>query len=165
MTLLKEFETAFEKLKSELKFKSSLEDFDRIFFFRDFISREKFVSTSLSRALSGRIVELYMSWNGYLHGLVLPNPAYMPSVTENQMFSDEEKDNMLTLMKKIMALSSTHSVVGVTKDKKLEAQYFDDAVHFWDKTLQPELAKILKKVNAQWAEQAKGKKKGSSGEQ
>ena len=150
--LLMEFEEKFETIKKELKFKTNLEELDSIFFLKDYVLEKEYVSEKLSRMVCGRIMELYGSWINYLHGLVMPNPNYLPGVTESQMF--EDKDEIMKMLEKIMALVSMNTLVGLTKDKKLESKFIDDSVQLW-REINPELVKMLKKVHHTWVEKGK----------
>ena len=49
-----------------------------------------------------------------------------------------------------MTLVSTNSIIGLTKDKKLEAKFIDNAIKFWKEPFLPELTKIMKKINYGW---------------
>ena len=154
--LLKEFEKEFEKTKKELKFKASLKGLDDIFFLKDFITKEGYVSDRLSRQVARRIVELYVSWAQYLHGIIIVNPGSLTNVVESQAFSEEEKGEMNKLFDKIMIISTEHNIVGLTKDRKREAAFFDDAVSLW-KESSPQLTKVMKKVSQRWIERSKAK--------
>ena len=59
--LQKEFDQEFAKMKQELGFKSSFEELEKIFFLRDFIQKEGFISTSLSRMMCHRITSTFNS--------------------------------------------------------------------------------------------------------
>ena len=150
--LLKQLKTEFDIMKKELGFKSSFKDIDEIFFFKDMVLKEGFVSQHLSRMMCRRIVDTYGSWLNYLHGIVVPNPNYMIALSESQAFSDEEKNELISLMNKIMALISINQYVGITKNKKKESEFIDESVKFWKKTMKLELKKITKKINDMWKE-------------
>ncbi|MBS1266754.1 MAG: hypothetical protein MAG795_00723 [Candidatus Woesearchaeota archaeon] len=152
--LLDEFEQEFDKMKKELGFKSSFQDLEKIFFLKDFIQNEGYVSTNLSRMICHRISKTFNSWTSYLHGLVIPNPNSMMSVKESKIFEDEEKQKIINLLNDIMELVSRNTLIGLTKDKKLEAQFIDDAVDLWNNKLDPKFVKIVKKVNTSWKEKA-----------
>lgn len=153
--LLEEFEKKFKVIKKELGFKSSLKELDDIFFLRDFVLREGYVSESLSRSVCHRIIDLFLNWNNYLHGIIMPNPQYLPNISESEIFSNEEKENVIKLISRIMDLSSKNSIIGLSKDNKGEAKFIDESVDFWKKTLNPELSKILKKANNYWVGRGK----------
>lgn len=148
--LLQKLEEKFKEIKKELGFKSSLEDLDKIFFIKDYILGVKYVSEALSRQICRRISETYYSWVEHLHGLIFPNPGNLLAMTESRAFSDEEKKEISRLISKTMALVSKNSLIGLTKDKKQEAKFIDNAVEFWDKEFKPKLVVMLKKISQKW---------------
>jgi len=154
MSLLKEFEEKFAELKKELKFKSSLEEIDSIFFVRDLILDRKYLSPKLGRQICSRMVDLFMGWYNYLHSLVVPNPGYIVSITESHEFDEQEKAEIMQIMCKFMEISSMNGLNGLTKNKKAEAQFIDKAVDTWNE-VRPKLTSILTKVNDMWKEKAK----------
>ena len=149
-----QLEEAFAKLKKELKLKTTLDQLDEIFFIRDFVRRERFVSNSLSRQLCGRIVDTYNAWLGYLHGLVMPNTGNIINMTEHQTLDDAEKTKLMTLMTELMVFNNTNVLIGLTKDKKQEAEFIDSAVTLWKETFLPTTVPILKELNAMWTRRA-----------
>lgn len=148
--LLKDLESGFEKIKKDLGFKATLDELDEIFFIRDAILGERFVSNHLSRQICSRIANTYMNWNNYLHGLVFTNPGNMMLMTEGRMFNDEEKKKMSSLISETMGLVSTNTLIGITKDKKKEAEFIDESINFWNSRFKPEIEKVMKKVNEGW---------------
>ena len=155
--LMKEFEEEFEKIKKEMGFKATLADLDSIFFLKDFISKEGYVSNKLSRQICGRMVDLFGTWYNYLHTIIMPNPASMLNMTESQAFPDEEKQEILAIMAKCMAQVSKNTLNGLTKNKKDEAEFMDSSVELWKKELNPKLRDIIKKVKSNWAEKLESK--------
>ncbi len=152
--LLKQFEKEFETMKKELGFSAGLDDLDKIFFLRDMILKERYVSKTLSRQVCMRMTETYFSWVNYLHNLISPNPSYMVNVNESMAFSEKEKAVMGELIGKIMILISTNTLVGLSKDKASEAKFIDDAVSFWNETFSPGMQEILEKVRNTWVKDA-----------
>lgn len=150
--LLTEFETSFENIKKELGFKATLAELDAAFFFKDVIAREGYVPPGLSRMLCHRMCDTLMSWANYLQGLLVPNPSSMVSCTESQMFDEKEKEHMMLLLNKILALVSKNAHIGITRNKKAEGEFIDASLLFWNTTLVPELGKMTQKINEQWIE-------------
>ncbi len=148
--IIKKFEEEFEAMKKSIGFKPTFEDMDKIFFLRDFIAKEKYVSKTLSRQVAGRMVDLFGTWYGYMHSIVMPNPGSLLNMTESQAFSDGEKQEMMQLMSKCMAQVSKNTLNGLTKDKKDEAEFIDSSVELWKKELNPKLKEIIKKVKSSW---------------
>ena len=148
--LITELEKKFKEIKSELNFNSTFEEIDQIFFIKDYILKDKFVSDNFSRQLCYRIVETYMSWNEYLHSIIMPNPQNILNMGESKIFNQEEKKEIVELMKKIMGISSKNSLIGLEKDKKAEALFIDNSVKFWNEEFKPKMVKTMKKVNKEW---------------
>ncbi len=148
--ILKDLEKSFEEIQKELKFKSTFQDIDKIFFISDAVLREGFVSENFSRQLCSRIVETYIGWTNYLHSLIMPNPQNILNISESKVFSNEEKEEMKTLMKKGMFLSSKSSWIGLTKDKTEEAKFIDEAVEIWKTYFGLKITKILEKIKEEW---------------
>ncbi|MBU3913504.1 MAG: hypothetical protein KKB21_03230 [Nanoarchaeota archaeon] len=149
-TILRELKTRFGNERKELGFKSTFEQIDEIFFVEDFILKEGFVSNHLMRQISGRIIETFHGWAGYLHNFVLPNPGNAVSVTENKLFSESEKKEIWNVFKGCMDFSSKNSIIGLTKSKEEQTKFIDDSVGFWETLLKPKLTEIMNKVNSEW---------------
>ncbi len=147
--LLEEFEKAFKDMKDELKFDSSLDELDDIFFLRDNILNSGYVSPKLSRVVCARIRDTFNLWITTLHNYLIPNTQSMLSVTENEVFDDKEKEQITSIMNRFMAFTSKNIVIGLTKDKEQEAKYIDDSVKLWKENLD-KLIKIEKKINKSW---------------
>ena len=156
--LLKEFEKEFEKAKKELKFKATLEELDDIFFLKDYISKEGYISNKLSRQVCRRIVDLYLSWGQYLHGLLIPNPNSIVNMTESNAFDEEEKQEMTKLLEKLMLAANENNLISLNKDREAEKEFIDGSIALW-KEVKPKFEKITKKVNDRWEERIKAKPK------
>ncbi len=155
--ILQRFEQAFTAMKKELGFKSTLEEIDGIFFVKDFILHEGHVSPTLNRALCSRMCNLFFSWSNYLHDLVMPHPGSIISNNESGYFSDEDKQQAMQLMSKIMAHTRINQLLGLTKNKKEEALFIDESVRFWKEDLEPVLIKYTKHSLDKWKEQSQQK--------
>lgn len=148
--LLEEFERKFSELKTKIKFKPTLDDLDRIFFVKDGVLKDNFVSDNTLRQISKRIIDNYMGWNDYLYSLIMPNPQNILNVSESKIFTKEEKESIMKLIQKIMELISRSNLVILTNDDKIGSKFIDDSVHFWDTQLKNNLIKTMSKVNSEW---------------
>ncbi len=148
--LLRELEDKFNITKKELKFKLSFEEIDSIFFIRDAVLSAGFVSENFSRQLCWRIFETYNNWNNYLHSLIIPNPQNMLNINESKMFNEAEKKEITQLIVGSMALMSANALVGLTKDRTKESKFINESVEFWRKTFNPQLIKVMEKINEGW---------------
>ncbi|MBT3304636.1 hypothetical protein HN592_02220 [Candidatus Woesearchaeota archaeon] len=142
----------FTKLKQTLKFNVTLDELDEVFFIKDFVQHEGFVSVQLSRQICKRITDTYNSWIGYLHGIVMPIPNSLLSMTEHQLFSEEERTELLNIMNKLVQITSSNTLIGLKKDKLQEGAFIDNAINFWNSEFKPKMLPFLEKVNSNWKE-------------
>lgn len=149
--LIDDFEERFKKVKQELKFKATLEEIERIFYLKDLILKEDFVSENLSRQICYRITEFYLSWSEYLHSLIMPNPQNLLNLSESKIFNAEEKRDIMEVMKKIMELNSRNILISLTHDRAEEAKFIDDSVSSWKNEVGPKIISFIKKINSEWA--------------
>ena len=152
--LIKELKESFEKMKSDFNIEASFEEVEKIFFIKDYILREGFVSDKLERQISSRIADLYAGWSNYLHSIIMPNPQNMLNMGESKLFSAEEKKEMTEMMKKAMELSSRNSLIGLTKDDDEQGKFIDDAVDLWEDLFSVKLIEIMRKINKEWKEES-----------
>ncbi|MFC1723384.1 hypothetical protein ACFL0V_04545 [Nanoarchaeota archaeon] len=145
-----QLQKAFTKIKDEMGFRSTFREIDEIFYIEDHVQQVKFVSSDFSRQLCHRMLETYLGWSNVLHGWVMPVPHSMFSVTEGQMFDDEQKKEMMKFMHEILEMKTRNHVVGVAKDKAEEAKLIDELVVYWAKTFKPKLLEYLKIVDEGW---------------
>lgn len=155
MKLNKEIEEEFKKIKKKLAFKSDLDELDEVFYIRDNIKHIGFVSNHLSRHICGKICDTFNSWVNYFHGIVMPNPHNMISNTESQLFSEEEKQQIIKVMNKILAHTSENVLAGLKKDKEKEAEFIDNSLRLWHETVQPQIVFIMERINNYWKEKSK----------
>lgn len=142
----------FERVRKELGFTATLEELDAIFFVRDFIARDKYVSTNLNRQLCHCIAGLFNNWAGYMHNIIMPPPGNMFYSAESSQFSEDERAQLIQTMHKFMAHVSKNTLIGLTKDKKEEAAFIDSSITFWNDNKHI-LISALTKTQTYWAEQ------------
>lgn len=87
----------------------------------------------------------------------MANPSSLISVTESQVFSDNEKEKMMKLIERIMMLSSEFNIMVIGNDKELERKFIDDSYSVWKDECAPELKKIMIKIGDRWEERLKSK--------
>ena len=145
-----ETRAAFEREKKRLRFKSSFDEIEEIFFLYDFFESEGFVSARFSRALCRRITNLFWNWNSYLHNLIMPSPNSMVMITESQMMDEDRRVQILNLMNRIVAHAVRNSVIGLEPNDTQEAKFIDESVQVWKDAVQPGLSDIMKHVLREW---------------
>jgi hypothetical protein len=162
--LMAKFEREFEKVRKDLKIKASLDELDSIFFVRDYVLKEGFVSPMLSRQICRRISDTFMGWVNYLHGLIAPNPNHMINMNESTAFNEKEKEELAKLISKTMILISANTLAGLSKNKADEAKFIDDSVDFWYKEVQPKGKDLIEKIKKKWEESSSHVTKKEKGE-
>jgi len=154
---LKRLEEEFEKLRKEYGFKATLDELDEIFFIRDYIQREGFISKKLSRQICSRITSTYTSWFSLLHELLIPNPHNWVRMSEANLFNDEEKKKITHALKIVTEISARNTLIGLTKNKEEEARFIDEALETWHNELKPILIWIIEKIDNYWKNEIKNK--------
>lgn len=150
--LLKELEDKFNKLKSELKFNSTLEEVDKYFFIKDLILERRFVSEDFSNQLRARIIETMINWDNYLHSLVMPNPQNLFNLNESKAFDQNEKKEIMKMMSRVAHFVSRNTLLRLTRSKKEEGKFIDESLKFWKEIYTPFFVKIMEKVESHWGE-------------
>ncbi|MFH1849996.1 MAG: hypothetical protein ABH879_07500 [archaeon] len=151
MKIIERFEKRFEALRNERKFKSTLAELDEVFYLRDMVAKDGYVSADLSKMICSRIAETYLNWSNYLHGLIMPNPGNLIAMTESDMLEDSEKEEINMLLNRIMAYISRKALFGLKKDSSAEPQFIDDGLKLWN-SISPKLIKLLTKISKMWGE-------------
>ncbi|MCK9597224.1 hypothetical protein M0R19_08635 [Candidatus Pacearchaeota archaeon] len=148
--ILEELHKQFDKAQKELGFKSSFDELEEIFFIEDMALKQWYVSNQFSRQLCGRIVEMYNSWLVYLHALIMPPQGNIICMMESRVLNDNEKKEINEIIKKIVAITSTNTLLALAKNKKDEGKFVDDSVNTWNKELKPKITLIVEKINSEW---------------
>jgi len=148
--LMSELKEKFDAMKKELGFKATLEELDETFFIKDAVLNAGFVSDKLSRQICGRIIENFQSWAVHLHTLIIPDPMNMIISNESKMLSEGERKEMFNLVGKLAGFASQSTLIGLTKDKKREAEFIDSSLAFWNKEFKPVMIRLIEKIEKGW---------------
>lgn len=153
--LLQELQEAFKKEKERLGFIASFEELDSVYFIKDMILQNGFVSDTFSRSLCRRICDSYNAWASFTHRLLMPNPGSIPDMKESKSLQEEDKKKLQEIMHKSMEFSSRNSLIGLKKDYQAEAAFIDETLDYFNNTLAVDLIPIMEKVNSAWKEEEK----------
>jgi hypothetical protein len=156
--LKEEFKNKFEDLKKELKFVASYNELNEVFYLMDYITERGYVSDQLSRQVCSRIAETFSRWNEFLHRQLVPSAGNIVSSEESKLFTDLERDKMREIFNEGMEFLVRHTLIGLSKDKKEEAKFIDDALKFWNTKLKPEAIYVETKIKEMWGQKNVKKK-------
>lgn len=149
--LSKELEEAYLFLQRARSIRASLDELDTAFYVRDGVLANGYISSSLSSQLCARIAEVFMNWNTYLHGLVMPDPHYLIQMNESKFLEPDDKKRILSLIARSMGLVSRNTLFHARPDSQAEASFIDEALVFWKETYQPALISIIELLRARWS--------------
>jgi hypothetical protein len=96
-----------------------------------------------------RIIEVLYSYINYLHNFVAPNPQSVILMQEAEFFSDEEKDEIDAVMKKIMLVNRMSIRLDLEPDEENDAEFIKQSLDEWKK-LKPKIVEITNKLIENW---------------
>lgn len=155
--LINDFEKEFEKARKEYGFKPTLNELDDIFYIRDAISKDGYVSTSILKQVCRRIIDVYSVWLQYLHGLLVPNPGNMINVSESTICSDADREKIQKLINEMMVLSNDYNLFVLNTDRKKGKEIIDNAYSLWKDNVKDELVGFMQKARDMWENKSKTK--------
>lgn len=149
--IVRELEEKFENSKKEIGFQTSLDELDSIFFIKDSVLSNGFVSDNFSRQMCARIADVYGNWINYLNNLLISNPNFLVFQTEYKLFSSEEDRKFLwSLIKGAMKFTSLNNLISANRNKLLEKDFIDESYHFWKDSFGGSIEKITQKIYNAW---------------
>lgn len=151
MELIKELEEKYEKMRKDLGLKSTLDQVDNYFYIRDAVIKNRGVPYALPRMVGVKAIEMFNSWIGFLHSLIIPNPNSMIEITQAQIFDEEEKKDINNLIVRLMGVTSRNPIRNLVRDEKKDAEYIDELVSVWKEVI-PKLVEIEEKISDNWKE-------------
>ncbi len=147
--ILKEAEKRFNELKKKYKIKTTFNELDRIFYLKDRITEKNLLPEDILGFIRKSIAETYTALVNHFHGLLFPAQNLI-LMTESEAFSEDEKNEIFKIAKKLMAAISKNNLLAITRNKLEEAKFIDECVSKWEKELKPEIEKILNKIYEKW---------------
>ena len=84
-----------------------------------------------------------------IQSLLQPNPQSFINLQESRHFSDEERKEMLNLLKEMMILERLAMVVDLQLDEKMDAEWIKESYKKW-RSYQDKLQKIAKRLEEVW---------------
>jgi hypothetical protein len=130
------------------KHQLSYEELNNEFELLDFFYSKR-VGDNFLRNIRRRFVEVMYNYITYLHNFIAPNPQSIIIMQEAEFFSDAEKDEMDSIMKKIMLINRMSMKLELKPDEKQDAEFIKKNLEEW-KTLKPKIQKITDKLIESW---------------
>jgi len=133
-----------------------LDELDNIFILKEHLKKEDYSKNNLLRSINSRIIDVFNEWNNYLHTLIMPDPSNMINMTESQIFSEEEKNKIISIMNLILAFTSEHIALSIDRTEEKEARFLNKSIPLWNNVKHP-LKQIIEKIRSYWENESKSK--------
>jgi len=150
--LMKELEKEYEKLKKELDLSFNLAELNEHFFIKDYILEKGFVSDNLSNQIRGRIVDIMINLDNYLHSLIMPNPQNLFNINESKALDSEDKKKIMKMMSRVAYFVAKNGSIRLNNNKEVEIDFFNNSFKFWIDVYEPFFLKLMQKIEDHWKE-------------
>lgn len=109
------------------------------------IKNKEFLLRNIRRRINDKII-LFCR---IIENLIYPNQNNLITMFELKSFSEEEKDNMLKLYKRLMKFERKSLILDVNPDDKEDFEYINNVYRLW-KEFKDEILKITEKMERSW---------------
>ncbi len=96
-----------------------------------------------------RMVDKINSFIGLLQNILYPNPSSLINMEEHKSFSEEEKKDMDGLIKELMALARTSTLLELDNNENKDGEFIKKTFTRW-KELTKELSPIVERLVEIW---------------
>ena len=152
--ILEELRRQFDETKRRLDFKSTFEEINQMSYIEDMALSQGFVSNQFSRQMVNRIVETFYGWITELYSWVNPSPYDIIHINENKKLSKEEKQEILSMIDKIMYFVRKNKRIAFKGlIKKEESDFIDELVKFDKESFNLFMLKYHEKFEMIWEEE------------
>jgi len=133
----------YDKLKYKIP---KFEDFDYEFELSSANIKDKnFLIRSIRRRLNDKVI----FYCRIIEGLIYPNANNLIGMVEVKSFSEDEKEKMSKIYKKLMEFERQSLSLDVEPDEKKEVEFINNLFKEWKK-FKDEMIKITKKMKESW---------------
>lgn len=151
--LLRELKSAFDRFKKDYDFFMDFEDFDRAYGIGDHVMNMGYIPQNLPRFIVMKLIDAYNSWLSYLHNVIMPNPNSMISHEESSIFADDEKKDLMEMIKKLQYHVSIGFGFGLGDDKQVVNDFLEATKRFYPDFLKNK-RETIQKSQEHWRKSA-----------
>lgn len=109
----------------------SLEELNFEFEVLDIITEKKVKTTFPLRYTRRIIVNILSNWTSYLHNFLMPNPQSAILIHESKYFSDEQKEEVNGIIKKIMLFNRLSTKLDLEHIEEKDAEFITNVYQEW----------------------------------
>lgn len=114
------------------------------------IEKPDFLLTNIRR----RIHEKLAFFARILEGILYPNPSSLVNIQEAKFFTEEEKNEILNLYKKLVILERNSDKLDIKGDEKDEADFINKIFKEWP-AIRDQMLDFIKKIEKEWKKEEK----------
>jgi len=112
------------------------------------------------RFIRRRIVDRMHSYSNFIQGMLQPNPSSLVNLQESKFFNNEDKDNMIKILKELMWLGRQSFCLDTEQSEKEDAKFIVDSFEKWN-DIKKTLNSYTKSLRDGWKKEIKKEKSGS----
>ena len=146
-----EIKKAYEKLKIKYnlpEYEELDEEFELLYFQR--IIEIKYILRFVRR----RIVDKLNSYVNFLQNILNPNPSSLISLEESKFFSQEEREEIIALIKEMVIVERKSLELDINHNEKKDAEFIKYGFMKWGE-LRNKIAKMCDKLKEGWESEIK----------
>lgn len=106
----------------------------------------------LLRNIIGKILEKINYYTKFLEEFLQPDAASLSGMHEIRFFTDDEKQKIYVLYKKLMMLGRKSAVIDIIQNQEKEAEFINLSINEW-MNIKDELLIFIKKIEECWGKE------------
>jgi hypothetical protein len=146
---MSELEAGYSRLKRKYPNLPSYQNLDKEFEIEAHIADKPVPENYILRAISNSIANYLFMFLDYLHNILYPNPSSLIVMEESRIYTDEEKKQIETILRRITYLTRRNIELTILKDEKKDSKFISDAYSDW-KSLKKQLSSLIGKAANHW---------------
>ncbi|MFH1592823.1 MAG: hypothetical protein ABIB47_05645 [Candidatus Woesearchaeota archaeon] len=147
----------YEKLSK----KYDLPDYEELDNYFEFLYFQKLIEIKFPlRFVRRRIFDKVNSYIGFLQNIISPNPQSLISLEESKFFTEEEKNEMIILLKDMMRLERKNLLMDLQSSEDEQAEFIKEAYAAW-KGYKDKIYALSEKLKDTWSSETKAEKRSS----
>ena len=153
-----EFKKSYQELKTKFPDLPSFEELDDEYEITNYVIEKKLTGKFVDRNIRRTITYNLNSHIGHLHGFIMPTQHSAISVEESNFFNEEEKEEIIKIITKLMVYLRESFECELKKDLDLNIKFIIKAHKNW-LLIKQEIIKIIPKLIQGWEKSLEKKKK------
>lgn len=147
--MINEVEPEYEKLRKKYPNLPNFRNLDKEFEVVLRLEDKIIPRVHLLRTVSNLVSNHFLFFVDYLHNLIFPNPSSIIIMEESKIYSEEEKDKIENLIKKLTFFTRKNLELSVIRSEKEDVKFIVESYKEW-KSMKKPLLTIIEKATKHW---------------